>query len=325
MPDPDLPFVIITHALPAEWLDLLEGRVRALSGPAETAGFSAGLLERLPEAEGLLTLLTDRVDDELLDKAPRLKVVSNMAVGVDNIDVAACTRRGIQVGNTPGVLTEGTADLALALLLAAARRLPEAAEDARRGRWQTWTPTGWLGADLSGAVLGIVGLGKIGQAVARRAAAFGMHLVYHNPSPLPAEQEQRLGARWLPLDELWAQSDFISLHTPLKPETRRLINEHSLRKMKPGAILINTARGGVVDQAALEKALRQGWIRAAALDVTDPEPLPPDHPLYSLDNCLIVPHIGSATENTRRRMAETACENLLAGVSGQPLKHSVNA
>ncbi len=320
------PLVLITHALPTEWLASLEGRCRLLIGPAAESGppgLSTELAERLAEADGLLTLLIDRVDDSLLDRAPRLRVVSNMAVGVDNIDLADCTRRGIPVGNTPGVLTEGTADLTMALLLSAARRLPEASQDARQGRWITWSPTGWLGADLNGATLGIVGMGKIGCAVAGRARGFGLRLVYYDPKRRP-DIEESLGAICLPLDELLAQSDFVTLHTPLLPETHRLIDEQALRRMKKTAILINAARGPIVDTEALVRALREGWIAAAALDVTDPEPLPPTHPLYQLPNCLVVPHIGSATQGTRRRMAELACANLLAGIAGLPLPHCAN-
>jgi lactate dehydrogenase-like 2-hydroxyacid dehydrogenase len=246
-----------------------------------------------------------------------------MAVGVDNIDLAACTRRGILVGNTPGVLTEGTADLAFALLLAAARRISQASLDARQGRWTTWSPTGWLGADLSGAVLGIIGFGKIGQAVARRAQAFGIRLIYSDPDLKP-QAETLFGAKHVPLDELLGLSDFISLHCPLTPQTRGLINAATLRKMKPSSILINTARGPVVDLEALTAALQQGWISAAALDVTDPEPFPPTHPLFSLPNCLITPHIGSATWNTRRDMAELACKNLMAGLHVRLLLHCAN-
>jgi phosphoglycerate dehydrogenase-like enzyme len=289
----------------------------------QVSGLAPEVAAHLGQAEGLLSLLTVPVAEDLLQHAPRLRVVSNMAVGVDNIDLAACTRRGIPVGHTPGVLAEGTADLTLALLLAVARRLPEASQDARQGRWTTWSPTGWLGADLSGATLGIVGLGNIGQAVAHRASGFGLRLLYTSRSAKPAV-EANLGAVRLPLSDLLAQSDFVSLHTPLTAETRHLINETSLRQMKPTAILINMARGPVVDTAALYHALQAGWIAAAALDVTDPEPLPAGHPLYDLPNCLIVPHIGSATINTRRRMAELACQNLLAGLAGRPLPHCAN-
>jgi glyoxylate reductase len=319
----NLPLVLVSHALPAGWLDLLAGRCRVIVAATDAPGLAAELIPHLADAEGLFSLLTLRVDDALLAQMPRLRVVSNMAVGVDNVDVDACTRRGIPVGNTPGVLTDATADLAMAALLAAARRLPEAAADARAGRWATWTPDGWLGADLAGATLGIVGMGKIGKAVARRAAGFGLRLIYADTSLAEAE-EAALGARRVPLEVLLRESDFVSLHAPLTPVTRGLIGEAALRTMKPGAILVNTARGPVVDAPALARALREGWIAAAALDVTDPEPLPPDHPLYALPNCLVLPHIGSATHGTRRRMAELACENLLAGLAGKPLPHCVN-
>jgi glyoxylate reductase len=318
-----LPLVILTHSLPDEWLAPLEGRVQAVVGPWDATQLAPELRERLPEAKGLFCLLTIPVDEELLESAPQIKVVSNMAVGVENINLAACTRRGIPVGNTPGVLTEGTADLTLALLLAAARRLPEAAADAHHGRWHTWSPAGWLGADLNGAVLGIVGMGKIGSAVARRAVGFGLRLIYTNNSSRP-EVEEELGAVRVSLGELLEHSDFVSLHVPLTPETRALIGENELRRMKPSAILINTARGPIVDQDALVHALRQGWIAAAGLDVTSPEPLPPEHPLFAQPNCLVLPHIGSATHNTRRRMAELACYNLLAGLAGERLPHCAN-
>ncbi|MDX1612893.1 MAG: D-glycerate dehydrogenase [Candidatus Promineifilaceae bacterium] len=321
----DLPLVIVSHQLPEAWLTSLEGACRFFVGPPTTAGegLADELMAHLPKTAGLLTLLTVPVEESLLAQAPALQVVSNMAVGVDNIDLAACTARGIPVGHTPGVLTESTADLALALLLAVARRLPEASRDARAGKWTTWLPAGWLGADLHGATLGIVGLGKIGTAVAVRARAFGLRLLYTNRSARP-ELERQLGATRLPLDELLRQSDFVSLHVPLSAETRGLIDAASLRLMKPTAVLINTARGPVIDSAALERALREGWIAAAGLDVTDPEPLPADHPLYQLENCLILPHIGSATRNTRGQMAELACTNLLDGLAGRPLTHCAN-
>ena len=318
-----LPLVLVTHTLPAGWLDSLKNSCRTLTGPQNATVLSPQLAEHLADADGLFALLTIRVDQALLDQAPRIHVISNMAVGVDNIDLEACTRRGIPVGNTPDVLTDGTADLTMAILLAAARRLVAASTDARQGRWQTWSPTGWLGADLHGATLGIVGMGKIGQAVAERAHGFGLRLVYSDPNPRPAV-EKRLGAIRLSLPELLRQSDFISLHTPLTAETRGLIDTAALRSMKPNAILVNTSRGPVVDTQALVQALQEGWIAGAALDVTDPEPLPPYHPLYSLPNCLIVPHIGSATWNTRRRMAELACENLLAGLKGERLPYCAN-
>lgn len=318
------PLVLLTHPLPNDWIASLAGRVELICGPDETPGWAANLLEALPRAEGVLSLLTARVDASILERAPRLRVVSNMAAGVDNVDVAACTKRGVPVGNTPGAMTDATADLTMALLLAAARRLPESSRDAREGRWRTWSPTGWLGADLRGAALGILGLGKIGAAVAERARGFGLRVHYWQPRR-SLENEARVGAKYAAFEELLAASDFLSLHCPLNEATRGLIGESELRTMKPTAILVNAARGPVVDTAALTRALSEGWIRAAALDVTDPEPLPPDHPLYALPNCFIVPHIGSATHGTRRRMAEMACENLLAGLEGRRLPHCVNA
>jgi lactate dehydrogenase-like 2-hydroxyacid dehydrogenase len=319
------PFVIISHTLPAPWLAKLYETCEVLVGPetAVTPTLAPELEARLGEAAGLMTMLTVRVDETLLAKAPNLRVVSNMAVGTDNVDKAACTARGIPVGNTPGVLTEGTADLAMAILLAAARRLPEASRDAREGRWTTWSPTGWLGADLNGATLGIIGLGQIGSAIAHRARAFGLNIVYHNRSRYP-DKEQAFNATWLPLPDLLALSDFVMVSTPLTPDTHHLINAAALQAMKPAAILVNIARGPVVDSNALVQALRDGWIQAAALDVTDPEPLPAGHPLYALPNCFITPHIGSAANGTRRAMAELAVENLLLGVMGEQLRHCVN-
>lgn len=319
----ELPLVLVTHQLPEGWLGLLEGACRMRVGPLDATEFSLDLLEYLPQAEGLLCLLTIPVTEAVLAQAPNLRVVSNMAAGVDNIDIPACTRRGIPVGNTPGVLTEGTADLTFALLLAAARRLFEANQDARQGRWKTWSPAGWLGADLHGAAIGIIGMGKIGRAVARRAVAFGMQIFYTDLKPC-SDLEYDLGARCLPLAELLRQSDFISIHTPLTAQTRHMINEDALRSMKPNAILVNTARGPIIDIDALAKALQGGWIAGVALDVTDPEPLPLDHPLFGLPNCLITPHIGSATRKTRQRMAELACLNLLAGLRGERMAYCVN-
>jgi len=321
----NLPVVIISHELPESWLARLEGHCQLFIGPKTkiNSGLTSELRARLPEADGLFTLLTVTVDRSLLEEAPRLRVVSNMAVGVDNVDLDACTARGLPVGHTPGVLTEGTADLTMALLLATARRLPEASRDARQGHWTTWEPAGWLGADLAEAKLGIVGLGKIGTAVAERAGNFGLELLYNSRTPKP-EVERRLGVTYLPLDELLRQSDFVTLHVPLTAETEGLIDEEALRMMKPTAMLINVARGPVVDSDALHRALREKWIAAAGLDVTDPEPLPPSNPLYDLSNCLIVPHIGSATINTRKRMADLACQNLLAGLAGETLPHCAN-
>jgi glyoxylate reductase len=318
-----LPLVLMAHPLPPEWIASLQGRVRLLVGPPDPPGFAPLLREQFGETEGILSMLIDKIDENLLSATPRLRVVSNFAVGYDNIDVPACTRRNIPVGNTPNVLTDATADLAMALLLSAARGIPVAAQDARNGLWRSWTPTGWLGADLRGATLGIIGMGKIGKAVAERAKGFGLNIVYYKPTRQP-EIESTLNVTYLPFDDLLRESDFVSLHCPLNPQTRGLINEAALKKMKRTAILINTARGPIVGADALVRALREGWIAGAALDVTDPEPLPGGHVLYSFPNCLISPHIGSATHGTRRRMAELACENLLAGLEGRRLPNCVN-
>ena len=318
-----LPTVLVSHELPEGWLDLLNNHCELVVGPTEGDRLVEALEAKLPEAEGLFILLTIKVDEELLSRAPKLKVVSNMAVGFDNIDIEACTQRGIPVGYTPGVLTDGTADLTMAIMLAAARRLFEANLDARQGRWTTWSPTGWLGKDLSGAKLGIIGLGKIGTAVAYRAHGFGMKILYADPHQ-NQELEDEVSAQHLEIRDVLEEADFVSVHVPLSEQTRHMINKEALQLMKPTALLINTSRGPIVDQEALIYALKKGLIAGAALDVTDPEPLPPDNELFKLDNCLIVPHIGSATWNTRRRMAERACENLLAGLSNQPLPFCVN-
>lgn len=314
------PLVLVTRRLPDAWIESLHEHARVLMGSDEP-GIDEALRRSLPEAAGILSLLTEPIDTDVLDAAGNLRVVSNMAVGVDNIDVAACRARGIAVGNTPGVLTEATADLALALILAASRRLPQAIDDARSGRWTTWSPTGWLGRDLLGSTLGVVGLGQIGRAVARRAQAFGMQILYTSRAPRP---EAQLGARRVELSALLAASDIVSLHVPLTDQTRHLIDAEALRTMKPTALLINTARGSVVDNDALLQAVRSGQIAGAALDVTDPEPLPAGHPMYAEPNLLVAPHIGSATEQTRRRMAELACRNLIAGLRGAPLPHAVD-
>jgi lactate dehydrogenase-like 2-hydroxyacid dehydrogenase len=314
------PRVFVARILPDEGLDPIRADCEADIWPDELPPPRDELLRRIAGCDGVLTLLTDRVDDEFLDAAGgQLRVVSNYAVGFDNVDVAACARRGVAVGNTPGVLTETTADLAWALLMAAARRLPEGDRYVRDGRWMTWGPLLLLGPDVHGATIGIVGFGRIGQAVARRAQGFGMEILYHDVQPLPDEVTAPLGATYLPLEALLAQSDFVSLHVNLSPVTRHLINAQTLAWMKPTAVLVNTSRGPVVDQAALAEALRDGVIWAAALDVTDPEPIPMDDPLVGLDNCLIVPHIASASRATRAKMAEMAAANLLAGVRGQPL------
>ncbi|MER2598881.1 MAG: D-glycerate dehydrogenase [Caldilineales bacterium] len=281
------------------------------------------LLQKVADKDGLYCLLTERINDELLDAAPNLKVVSQMAVGFDNIDVPACTSRGIPVGNTPGVLTETTADFTWALLMSAARRIVEGVEYVRAGKWVTWGPLLLLGPDLYGATIGIVGMGRIGQAVARRAMGFGMRILYHDAFEIPGVAEE-FGATRVDMDTLLAESDFVTLHVNLTPETHHMINAAALRAMKPTAILVNAARGPVVDHDALVEALRTGEIAYAALDVTEPEPLPADHPLVHMPNCIVVPHIASASIATRTKMALMAAENLIAGVQGQPLPTPVN-
>ena len=315
-----LPKVFVARRLPDEGLDPIIESCDADVWDGELPPQRDELLARVAGCDGVLTLLTDRVDDEFLHAAgPQLRVVANYAVGYDNIDVPACRARGVVVGNTPGVLTETTADLAFALLMAAARRLPEGSRYVRDGRWKTWGPLLLLGPDVHGATIGIVGFGRIGQAVARRAQGFGMRILYHDVQQLPEDVTGPLGASYRPLEALLAEADFVSLHVNLSDVTRHLINAETLAWMKPTAVLVNTSRGPVVDQVALAEALRDGTIWAAALDVTDPEPIRMDDPLVGLDNCLIVPHIASASRTTRGRMAAMAAANLLAGVRGEPL------
>ncbi len=314
------PRVLVTRRIPDEGLDPIAAACELDLWADELPPPRDELLRRVAGCDGVLTLLTDKVDDGFLDAAgPGLRVVSNYAVGFDNIDVAACAARGVAVGNTPGVLTETTADLAWALLMAAARRLPEGDRYVRDGRWKTWGPLLLLGPDVHGATIGIVGFGRIGQALARRAMGFGMRILYHDVNQLPEDVTRPFGASYRSLEGLLEESDFVSLHVNLSPVTRHLINATSLGWMKPTAVLVNTSRGPVVDQAALAAALRDGTIWAAALDVTDPEPIPMDDPLVGLDNCLIVPHIASASRTTRGKMAAMAAANLLAGVRGEPL------
>jgi glyoxylate reductase len=303
--------VFVTRRLPGGALERLQAAHDVEVWPDRLPPPREELMARAPELDGLLSMLTDRVDAELIDAAPRLRAISNYAVGVDNVDVDAATARGIPVGNTPGVLTESTADLAMALMLGIARRLAEAESFVRAGEWRTWEPGLMLGRDLHGATVGIVGHGRIGQAVGRRLEGFGCELLTTSRSGGVA------------LDELLERSDFVTLHCPLNAETRGLIGAAALRRMKPTAYLVNTARGPIVDTDALDHALRTGEIAGAALDVTDPEPLPADHPLLDAPNLLVVPHVGSATHATRGRMADIAVDNLLAGLAGEPMPHSV--
>ena len=321
----DRPRVFVARRIPDDGLQPVSQACEAEIWPDELPPPRDVLLRSIGGCDGVLTLLTDRVDAEFFDAAgPQLKVVSNYAVGFDNIDIPEATRRKVPVGNTPGVLTDTTADLAFALLMTAGRRVAEGDRYVRQGRWKTWGPMLLLGHDVHGSTLGIVGFGRIGQALARRASGFGMQILYHDVNRLPPEVEEPLSATFVPLDELLARSDFVSLHVNLTPDTEHLMNAERLRQMKPTGVLVNTSRGPVVDHDALFEALRDGVIFAAGLDVTEPEPLPPSHPLLTLDSCLVVPHIASASRATRGKMAEMAAANLLAGVRGERLPTPVN-
>ena len=303
----------VTRQLPGAALDRLRAEHDVEVWPGRLPPSADELRARAAPVDGLLSLVTDPVDAGLIDAAPSLRAISNYAVGVDNVDLQAASARGIPVGHTPGVLTDTTADLAFALVLAAARRLVAGDAMVRRGEWLTWEPGGaLLGRDVHGATLGIVGFGKIGRAVARRAAGFSMRILHTG------------GDGGVPLDELLAESDFVSIHAPLTTGTSGLIGERALRLMKETAFLVNTARGPIVDTAALDRALREGWIAGAALDVTDPEPLPGGHPLLEAPNLTILPHVGSATEQTRGAMTELAVANLLAALRGERMPHCAN-
>jgi glyoxylate reductase len=317
--------VFVTRLIPAAGLDRIVAACQAdvwqepLPPPRET------LLERIAGCHGVLTLLTEKVDAQFMDAAgPQLNVISNFAVGYNNIDVEEATRRGIRVGNTPGVLTEATADMAFALLIAAARRIVEAQDYVRAGKWKTWEPLGHIGLDLCGKTIGIVGLGRIGYALARRChGGWGMRVLYHDRFR-NERAEQDFGAVQMDLDTLLAESDFVSVHTDLNESTQGMFDAAAFKKMKKTAAFINSARGPLHNQRDLYQALKDGEIFAAGLDVTDPEPIPMDDPLLSLPNCVIAPHIASGTVSSRNGMAEIAADNLLAGLRGQPLRCWVN-
>lgn len=316
--------VFITRKMPGRAEELLEAAGHTVvCWPGEMPPSQADLGRELSAAAGAITMVTDPVGQDLFEACPGLKVVSNMAAGYDNVDPEVAAAAGVWLTNTPGVLHETTADLAFALLMSAARQVVASDRDTRAGGWKTWSPTGFLGHDVHGATLGIIGLGEIGTATARRGRGFGMKLLYASRTAKPAV-EQELGIERRSLPALLAQSDFVSIHTPLNQETEGLIGARQFHHMKPTGILINTARGGVVDQDALIEALRDGQLAGAALDVTVPEPLPVDHALLQLPNVIITPHIGSASEATRAKMGEMAAENVLAVLRGEAPPNPVN-
>lgn len=317
------PLVFITRKIPSIGLEMLSEHVELDIWEEELPPSYEILKQRSQQADGLLCLLTDRVDREIIENAPRLRVISQYAVGVDNIDLEVATKHRIPVGHTPGVLTDATADFTWALLMAAARRVVEADRYTRDGKWQTWGPTILLGMDIAHATLGIIGFGRIGQAVARRAKGFGMRILYYDNKQLP-DLEETLGAEYAPLNILLKESDFITLHVPLTPNTFQMIGEKEFALMKKEAVFINTSRGGIVNQEALYQALRKRQIRCAAIDVTDPEPLPMDSPLLELPNLIITPHIASASVQSRNQMAIMAANNLIAGLKGERLPFCAN-
>lgn len=315
--------IVVTRQIPEAGLSLLRDMGTVTVWEDELPPSAEQLDALLGNADGALTLLTDRIDGGVLDRHPNLKVVSNFAVGYDNIDASAATERGVLVCNTPDVLTAATADHTWALLMSAARRIPESLEYVREGKWRTWGPLLLLGQEISGATLGIIGLGRIGKEVARRASGFGMRVLAHDEYQ-DTDFAAKNNIEFTNLETVLREADFVTLHVALTPETRHLIGAAEFAQMKPTAILINASRGPVVDTDALVTALNRGEILAAALDVTDPEPLSADHPLVNMDNCIVVPHTASATVQTRDAMATLAARNLVAGLQGEKPPASVN-
>ncbi len=315
------PKLFVTRTLPGDALDRLKNYYDVEVWQEYSAPPYEVLLEKARKSNALATLLTDKIDCNLIKSSPNLRIIAQYAVGYDNIDISCATEHGVYVTNTPGVLTDATADLTWALILAITRRIVEADKFVRSGEWYKtktgWHPTMLLGFQVSGATIGIIGMGRIGQAVARRAKGFGMKILYYDVRRLPKELEEELEAKYVDLDTLLKEADVVTIHTPLTPETENLINEDRLRLMKRSAYLINTARGRIVDIDALYKALKEGWIAGAALDVFPQEPFPPEHPILKLDNIVVAPHIGSATWQTRTKMADLVAENLIAFYEGK--------
>ena len=319
------PLVYITRRIPSPGVELVEECCSVAVHEGDDPPSRDEIIRNLADKEGILCLITDQINKDVMDAAPRLKVISTMSVGFEHIDVAEATKRGIYVGHTPGVLTEATADLAFSLLLSTARRIPEADRYVRKGYWnKPWSPTLLLGESLWGSTLGIIGLGRIGKAVAKRARGFDMKVLYTDASRAAPEEEAELTVEYRPLEDLLKESDFVTVHTPATKETYHLIDEERLRLMKPSAILINTSRGSMVDEAALAKALKEKWIEAAGLDVFETEPLPAESELWKLENVLLAPHISAATSQYDDRAVALFCENLRRYLRGEPLLNLVD-
>jgi glyoxylate reductase len=317
------PKVFVTRAIPEKGFEVIRDFCDVDLWPNELPPTRDELYQHVRGVDGLLCLLTDKIDGDMMDEAgTQLKVISNHAVGFDNINVSAATARKIPVGNTPGVLTDATADFAFALIMAVARRIPEAERYVHAGKWKTWGPMLLLGTELKGATLGLIGFGRIGKAVAKRATGFDMRVIYYDPNE--KKPDRNLKATGVDFETLLEESDFISLHTPLTPDTRHMIDSEAFSKMKPSAVLVNTSRGPVVDPEALYEAIKEKRIFGAGLDVTEPEPLPMDSPLLTLDNVVIVPHIASASTSSRNMMSWMAAQNLIAGLKGEHLPNCVN-
>lgn len=319
------PKIYVTRRLPQPGVELLEEVCDVEVNPDEAPPTRELLIRKVQDVDGILCLLTDRIDADLIDLAPNLKVVSSMSVGYDHIDVEAATKKGVYVTFTPGVLTEATADFTWALLMAVSRRVIEADRYLRAGKWKIqWSPTHFLGSDLTGKTLGIIGLGRIGEAIAQRARGFNMNVLYFSRARAEQEKERRLNIEFVPLERLFRESDFVTVHVPITDETKHLINEERLRQMKPTAYLVNTSRGPVIDQAVLTRALRERWIAGAGLDVFEKEPIDPNDPLINLENVVLTPHIASATTEARSKMAEVAAKNLISVLEGTPPQFLVN-
>jgi len=319
------PRVYITRTIPEAGMNVLRTYCDIEVNPEESPPTKEELEKRLQDKDALLCLVTERIDKEIIASGSRLKVISSISVGYEHIDVAEATKRGIYVTFTPGVLTDATADFAWSLIMATARRVAEADRYVRNGRWKiAWGPMMFLGSEIYGRTLGILGLGRIGSAVVKRAKGFQMRLIYYDVIRAPREREEELGIEYMPLENVLREADFVTIHVPLTPETRHLIGKDLLRLMKPSAHLINTSRGPVVDENALVLALREKWIAGAALDVFEQEPIDPRSPLLELDNVVLAPHIASATRESRYGMAGLAAENLISVLKGESPPNLVN-